>query len=411
MTVTQLATGSYQIVFGGSLAGAPQTIISPQIVVGTPGSATVTGSAAVAASSAIVATSTATVTTSSLGVLPLNTLVLNTPIAEQTEFKLTFNGSTTGLITYTGTAADATAIQNALDSLASIGGLAPLAGYVNVTQIAPGSYQIVFEGGLSGAVNPTVSVTIVTQELVLSSGVAGETTFNLKFNGAKTGSLTYLGTAADATTVQAALNALSTIGGVGGSVTVTQGVQELVLTSAVSMETEFTLTFNGDTTSIIEYTGTAADAATIQNCARCARVHRRPCLAGVRNRDATGRRQLPDRFRRQPGGGDPAGHDCQYRRQLAGYRGRDAERQLRDCIRRQPGGSDPAGDHAHAPVRGTCADSADRGRYRVQFDLQRVHDQQPRHVPGNCRRCHEHRGRARMRCRPSAACRLRAPRP
>ena len=98
----------------------------------------------------------------------------------------------------------------------------------------------------------------------------------------------------------------------------------------------------------------------------------------VRNRDATGH-AASGWFSAAAWRGDPAGRDCRYRRRLAGYRGRDADGDLRFF-----GGSlagDPAGDHAHASVRELVL----TGRSRAipsTINLQRVHDQQPRHVQG-----------------------------
>src|SRR5207253_1821673 len=60
------------------------------------------------------------------------------------------------------------------------------------------------------------------QTVSLTGAIAGTTQFNLTYNGVTTPAITYTGTAADAATVMAKLNALATIGGIGASVSVTQ---------------------------------------------------------------------------------------------------------------------------------------------------------------------------------------------
>ena len=162
-----------------------------------------------------------------------------------TNFDLTFNKATTAILTYTGTSADATNIQSALDALSTIGGLTPNPGSVTVTQVQPGLFTLTFGGSLASASQPPLSITVVggtgnatvltnlnapmvasgqnvtqLQTLTISGATAG-TQYTLSFNGATTGKLTYTGSAADATTIQKALDALSTVGGVSGTVTVT----------------------------------------------------------------------------------------------------------------------------------------------------------------------------------------------
>ena len=84
----------------------------------------------------------------------------------------------------------------------------------------------VHQGSLTLASGEALGATVVTgkQELALSGAVAGNTQFKLSFGsgaGSQTTTITYTGTAADATTIQAELNALTTIGP-GGNVTVVQ---------------------------------------------------------------------------------------------------------------------------------------------------------------------------------------------
>src|SRR5262249_12245921 len=59
------------------------------------------------------------------------------------------------------------------------------------------------------------------QKLEFYGMTAGTSTFTLKFNGVTTATpIPFTGTVADATSIQTALNNLSTVGGIGGSVTV-----------------------------------------------------------------------------------------------------------------------------------------------------------------------------------------------
>src|SRR5205823_6663453 len=102
-------------------------------------------------------------------------------------FTLTANGQTTGTLQYNDTAAN---VQAALTGLTSIG-----AGNVFVTRAHFAEEQVVTVLGAVGG------------------------SFTLTFNGQTTTALLFNDTAAN---VQSALNALSSIGGVGGSVTVTQ---------------------------------------------------------------------------------------------------------------------------------------------------------------------------------------------
>ncbi len=167
-------------------------------------------------------------------------IIINNGVAGSTKFLVSFNGYTLPLasaITYSGTSADAIAIQNALNAptFLSIGGTG---GSVVVTQIAPGVFTVTFGGTLVGA-QPQIGAFVTVgggsaygssaevQELVFGNAVAGVTQFTLSFNGytmPAASALTYTGTAADATAIQNALNAgaFTTIGGIGRSVVVTQ---------------------------------------------------------------------------------------------------------------------------------------------------------------------------------------------
>jgi hypothetical protein len=158
-------------------------------------------------------------------------------------FTLSYGGITTGNIAYNASAAT---VQTALTGLASIG-----AGNCVVTGPDGGPWRVQFTGSLAAQNLPlitgsranltggTAGVTIETltdgqtgtnavQTLSLQSVTAG--TFTLTFSGATTGNIAWNASAA---TVQAALEALSTIGA--GNITATGGA----LPSAV------TLTFGG----------------------------------------------------------------------------------------------------------------------------------------------------------------------
>jgi large repetitive protein len=115
-------------------------------------------------------------------------------------FTLSFNGQTTGALPFT---APASAVQSALDSLSSIGGVG---GFVNVnlsSNSTSNAYTISFSGTLAGLNEPAMTAT----------GLAGTTAaVSIVTVGAGTGSIAF----------QSALNSLSSIGGVGGLVSVSQ---------------------------------------------------------------------------------------------------------------------------------------------------------------------------------------------
>jgi uncharacterized delta-60 repeat protein len=110
-------------------------------------------------------------------------------------FTITFNGQTTPALPYNAPATGPGSVQAALNALASIGG--PVGGSVSVTQNGVADVQ-------------TIAVT----------GTAG--TYTLTFNGFTTIPIAFNAPATGPNSVQAALNALQSIGGVGGSVNVTQ---------------------------------------------------------------------------------------------------------------------------------------------------------------------------------------------
>ncbi|HZZ82541.1 MAG TPA: autotransporter-associated beta strand repeat-containing protein, partial [Gemmataceae bacterium] len=216
-----------------------------------------------------------TLNTQPLGSSPLNagsqSLILTNAVAGQTYFKLSFAGQTTAPILYTGTSADALAIQAALAGLSTIN-----AGNVSVIQGNAGIFLVRFNNGLANTSTVLVAAIDTTHPLGIVAGttivagieggtevannaqiqleggihvnneplvlqgqgsnleptvqtftVGGDTTgsYQLNFNGASTpispnpGSINYDSTAAE---IQAALQNLPTVGGAGGQVRVIQ---------------------------------------------------------------------------------------------------------------------------------------------------------------------------------------------
>jgi autotransporter-associated beta strand protein len=150
-------------------------------------------------------------------------------------FTLTFNGQTTAPLAYNASAAT---VQAALDGLSTIGGVG---GAVTV-KLASGVYTITFGGSLTGFQPPlttdvqtdttTDGSTINEVQNVVVTG-SNNGTFTLAFGGVSTGNLA---TNASASTVQTALNGLSSINTGGGSVAVT---------SSGTTTITYAVTFNG----------------------------------------------------------------------------------------------------------------------------------------------------------------------
>ncbi len=202
----------FAIDFGGSLANSNQPLV--EVTLTTP--------------------------TASVSAGPPQSLTLNGATANSTAFQLSFEGPATAPITYTGVAAtDTSNITTALDGLVTIGGAG---GSVTVTANANDTvFSINFGGTLAGTtqligVNITTPLASVSvgplQLLTLHGPTANTTAFNLSFNGASTATpITYSGVAAtDTSNIANALDGLSTIGGVGGSVTVTANASDTVFT-------------------------------------------------------------------------------------------------------------------------------------------------------------------------------------
>jgi large repetitive protein len=189
-------------------------------------------------------------------------------------FTLTFNGQITPLLPYTSTAA---AVQSALDALTSIGGVG---GSVTVT-LSGNLYKVIFGGSLSGqepqitgaGTNGTnVATNILPTNIVLpevqSVAVGGTSgSFTLTFMGQTTASLPF---SASAASIQSALNGLSTIGGAGGTVSVSQSGSQYVITFGGALsginEPQLIVQASGGMTALVTtVTDGATGALAVQN--------------------------------------------------------------------------------------------------------------------------------------------------
>jgi autotransporter-associated beta strand protein len=206
VTVT-LNAGVYTITFGGTFAGYNVP------------SMTASGSGGTTATAA---------TSTDGGPIIANEEQVVTVTGNSGNFTLSFNGQTTASLAANATAAQ---IQTALNNLTTIGGVN---GSVTVAG-SNGVYNVTFGGDLRGQDLPLMTaagsggakasvaafadgygITVENQQL----GVANASgSYTLTFAGQTTSSLAFNATAAQ---VQSALNALSNIGGIGGSVVVTQ---------------------------------------------------------------------------------------------------------------------------------------------------------------------------------------------
>ena len=159
--------------------------------------------------------------------------------------------------------------------------------YNGPTNVSVGALRVLKNGALGTTTNGTIvqtgaslqvggggsGITVTGEALALNgngtpevqqvsaSGTAGA--FTLTFQGQTTTALAYNVSAFD---MEAALDALSSIGGVGGSVNVTQyGTTEVQDISVAGNNGTYTLTFRGDTTSPLAYNATAAQVQTAIN--------------------------------------------------------------------------------------------------------------------------------------------------
>ena len=195
------------------------------------------------------------------GVAPVQTLALTNAI-KGTTFSLTFGSATTGPITFNNSngsganTADAVAIQNALMSLATIGdtaagGLADVGGTASVFQQSPGVWQITLGGSLVGLAQPQITATVINNPTgkasfsevqtvtVTDSVLNAPLQFTLTFNGNTTAPITFTGTAADANGIQTALNNLLIAQGVNAAVAVT------AVSTSPGSSGVFSITFSG----------------------------------------------------------------------------------------------------------------------------------------------------------------------
>jgi len=268
VSVVLTSSNLYQITFGGSLANQNQNQLTGTGLNGTKLNIYTLQDG-----------SAGTVVTGG-GTLQLQGVpVTGTGVAGVYQFKVTepftlsFNGKTTGVllptVPATGGIGPTASVQNALLALFTIG-----AGNVAVAGAA-GSFTVTFKGTLAGTSIPLqAGVTMSTEGLTVAgtgaSAVQQFTTdgapFSLNFNGQIT---PLIPSGATPDQVVAALNALSSIGGVGGSVAVTlNNIQAQVVTVTGSGGT-FALTFNNATTAFlpanIPATGGVGPTASLQN--------------------------------------------------------------------------------------------------------------------------------------------------
>jgi autotransporter-associated beta strand protein len=109
------------------------------------------------------------------GIAEKQVIALNNQVAGQTQFTLSFNGASTATIPYTQTAADAQAIQQALNALATVGNGSDIGGSVTVSLNSPGIYTVTFGGTLFGFQQPLIvaSVTAGPGTIGVTETVAG----------------------------------------------------------------------------------------------------------------------------------------------------------------------------------------------------------------------------------------------
>jgi hypothetical protein len=182
-------------------------------------------------------------------------------------FSLTFRNQPTAEIAYQASAAQ---VQAALNGLSSIGGVG---GSVTVDQSGTG-YTVTFGGSLANQDLPQLTLSVSGSGLGSVDTVTqgGTGAFTLAYGGQPTALLAPDASAGD---VETALNALPTIGGVGGSVTVTQSgatytvtfggslanqdlpqitgsVGTIVSTVTQGATGQFTLTYGGQPTGLLQ---------------------------------------------------------------------------------------------------------------------------------------------------------------
>ena len=134
------------------------SLLLSTVTINDAGSETITQNT-IATGGSITATSTSISGTTNGGT-NVQTITLNSPVAGQTQFNLSFNGATTGAITYTGvTNTDVNAVQNALNHLSTI---LNVGGSVTVAEPSPGVFTVTFGGSLAGSAQPQITGTITT---------------------------------------------------------------------------------------------------------------------------------------------------------------------------------------------------------------------------------------------------------
>jgi autotransporter-associated beta strand protein len=103
--------------------------------------------------------------------------------AGTTKFTLNYNGAVTAPITYTGGAADAGAIQAALNGLATIGGTSGVGGIgASVTVTGSGTnFSVTFGGSLGGIFIPTMTAAVTAGPGTIAVSTAADTTQKIGF--------------------------------------------------------------------------------------------------------------------------------------------------------------------------------------------------------------------------------------
>ena len=179
------SAGSYSVDFIGSFSGRGQTLL-PLVTNGSGGALSTVVQGASTTAVQVVNVSGAPGTITSTGTTGT--------------FKLTFNGQTTASLNYNATAAQ---VQTALQALTNIGSnVSVAAGPTTATSV---SYVVSFSGPLAGTLASALG------NVVTAGDVITYATFTLVFNGQTTSAIP---AGSSAATVQNALQALSSLGGV-----------------------------------------------------------------------------------------------------------------------------------------------------------------------------------------------------
>ena len=116
--------------------------------------------------------------------------------------------------------------------------------YTGPDDIQQGVVRLQNDTGLGGSASTTTveAAQPTVQTIVLGNAVANSTTFQLSLGASQTGQIPYTGTGADATAIQAALNALASVTSQNGSVTVKPQSTSAVISAISETGTTVTVT-------------------------------------------------------------------------------------------------------------------------------------------------------------------------